>query len=280
MRTKVIFSRKLSVQTNLLYFVRMCWNPRTQRHGLPLMCLCFLNVLSKICTNTDTVSPKCIYFFFRLCWVKYANTQTPFPHNAFIFFDCVEWNTRTHRHGFPIMHLFFSIVLSEIREHPDTVSPWCVYFVRLCWVKYANTQTRFPHDAFIFFDCVEWNTRTHRHGFPMMRLFCSIVLSEMCEHTDTVSPWCVYFVRLCWVKCANTQTQFPHDAFILFDCVEWNMRTHRHGFPMMRLFCSIVLSEIREHTDTVSPWCVYFVWLCWVKYANTQTRSPRSAFIW
>jgi hypothetical protein len=144
----------------------MFWNPRTQRHGFPLMCLFYSNVLGKICTNTDTISPKCVYFFF----------------------DCVEWNMRKHRHGFPITHLFFSIVLSEICEHTYTVSPWSVYFVRLCWVKYANTQTRFPHNTFILFDCVEWNMRTHRHGFPMMRLFSSIVLSEICEKTDTVSP--------------------------------------------------------------------------------------------
>ena len=134
------------------------------------------------------------------------------------------------------MRLFYSNVLSEMFANTARL-PQNAFFFRLCWVKYANTQTRFPLNAFIFFDCVEWNMLTHKHCFPLMRLFSSIVLSEIC----------------------NTQTLFPLNAFIFFDCVEWNMRTHKHGFPLMRLFSSIVLSEICEHTDMVSPQCVHFI---------------------
>lgn len=81
---------------------------------------------------------------------------------------------------------------SEIQPKAFSINQFTVFCSNV--LKSANTRTRFPLNAFVLFECFERNMRKHRHGFPKMRLFSSIVLSEICEHTDTVSPQCFHFI--------------------------------------------------------------------------------------
>ena len=136
---------------------------------------------------------------------------------------------------------------SEIQPKAFSIDQFTVFCSNV--LEPANTQTRFPNNAFILFEFFERNMRKRRHGFLKMHFF-SVVLSEICEHKDT---------RMCCLKYANTQTRFLLNEYILFECFKRNMRKHRHGFPIMRLFSSTVLSEICEHTDTVSSQCLHFI---------------------
>ena len=159
------------------------------------------------------------FYITQFCEVYWlANFQFVFAYNrslCSLFFRRQVWDWgivfQIQQMRFEIDSYFCNFAdQSAVRLKAFSIDQFTVFCSNV--LKPANTQKRFPHNAFIFFDCVEWNMRTHTHGFPIMRLFYSNVLSEICEHTDTVSPQCVQFIGSWQRTVGRTKCSLQYEA--------------------------------------------------------------------